>query len=53
LCIIIGESAKTTFETCKVSINIDLNVGNNEILADMESWNISEEDICSCNELKI
>lgn len=45
--IINEDSTRTTFLSSRGSSNIDLTIGNNQILADIKDWEISEEESCS------
>ena len=45
--IINEDSARTTFQSSRGSSNIDLTVTNNHMLADIEDWEIMEEESCS------
>ena len=45
--IINEDSARTTFQSSRGSSNIDLTVTNNNMLADIEDWEIMEEESCS------
>jgi len=45
--IINEESTKTTFHSSRGSSNIDLTIGNNQMLATIRGWEISEEESCS------
>jgi hypothetical protein len=45
--IINEDSAKTTFQSSKDSNNIDLTIVNNQMLAAIRDWEVSEEESCS------
>jgi hypothetical protein len=45
--IINEDSARTTFQSSRCSSNIDLTIANNQILAAIKDWEISEEESCS------
>jgi ribonuclease HI len=45
--IINEDSTKTTFHSSRGSSNIDLTIANNQMLAAIKDWEISEEESCS------
>ena len=45
--IINEDSARTTFQSSRGSSNIDLTIVNNQMLAAIKDWEISEEESCS------
>jgi hypothetical protein len=45
--IINEDNTKTTFHSSSGSSNIDLNIVNNQMLAAIKDWEISEDDTCS------
>ena len=45
--IINEDSPRKTFQTSRGSSNIDLTIVNNQMLADIKNWEISEEEIAS------
>ena len=44
-------SARTTFQSSKGSSNIDLTIVNNQMLAAIKDWEVSEEESCSYHNL--